>query len=348
MLMDEHSPTGEQGDSGGHINEGVGQGNTQRIHPPQEQEVASHAHSQPRAQAEGTVKRGLRVFVANIKSFVAKIEQWNSERPKREPAKWTDKVMTVATVVIAGWAGLQWWEMHGTGSQTDALIEAARIQARASGRSSISARQIVSDNKQALSDNKQAFANTLKENRAEMAEAMRQNREAINASLTQGQRALDASIAASRLDQRPWVILSRFELSEDPQPDRDFTATFWVVNSGKTPALNVAPASRLSLWTGQPPPVDFGTRTGLPNQGIITPGGVGDLHFMSDPWRLTRIQVDAYRAGTTRIYAQVLIDYTDAFVNSTPHWTRICVWHANGRPLTEFGFCDQGNEMDHQ
>ena len=258
-----------------------------------------------------------------------------------EKPKWTDVAIVVLTVGIVCLAGMQWWEMHSGGAQTDRIISAAQgIE--------YNARQIVADNREVLAKNKEAIEDTLRENREELAKALAQNRHALDASASQGKMALQAAISASRLDQRSWVVVSKFALSEEPQPDKDFSGIFWMVNSGTTPALNVSPASRLGLWGGQPPPADFANSLGTRNRGMIPPRTTGDTHFYTGPLRLTKAQVDAYAAGAARIYADALIAYDDAFGTGGPHWTKVCVWHASGRPLDEFGLCDQGNDVDHQ
>jgi hypothetical protein len=149
------------------------------------------------------------------------------------------------------------------------------------------------------------------------------------------------------LDQRPWLVVSKFELSEEPQPDKDFIVTFWIVNSGKTPALNVNPDGRVSLWVGLPPPEDFAKLVGVRTKAMIPPGAAGGTHF-SWPFRISRAQVDAYTAGVAKIYAEALINYTDAFATGGRHWTKVCASHASGRPLGEFSYCDQGNDVDRQ
>lgn len=49
----------------------------------------------------------------------------------REKAKWTDIAIVILTVGIMLWAGLQWWEMHDAGKQTDKIIAADERLAKA-------------------------------------------------------------------------------------------------------------------------------------------------------------------------------------------------------------------------
>ena len=42
----------------------------------------------------------------------------------REKAKWTDIAIVILTFGIVAWAGLQWWEMHDAGTQTNKIIAA--------------------------------------------------------------------------------------------------------------------------------------------------------------------------------------------------------------------------------
>lgn len=176
------------------------------------------------------------------------------------------------------------------------------------------------------------------------------SQQAVESSQRQSKAALDASINNARLDQRPWVVLNRFELSAEPEENVPFTGTFWIINSGRTPAIHAAPRSTILLNVGEPAFTDFSRAVGARNAGMLTPGGVGDMHFVSSPLTLNRAQLDAYRNpnGAVLIYGHAIVDYEDAFTGSKPHWTRICISHAYGRPLTEFRFCNTGNDVDHQ
>jgi hypothetical protein len=172
------------------------------------------------------------------------------------------------------------------------------------------------------------------------------------ASETQSKAALDASIESSRTDQRPWVSIVRWKLSEDPSSGKDFAIIIGPINTGKTPALSLTMISQLSIWPEEPSPTDLEAvvvKAGkTPNSIGMLPPSVGaiilDFHYATDPWRLDASQVEAYRARTQRIYLETLVKYTDAF--GWRHRTRVCAYHSYGMPLDELSLCRQGNSMD--
>ena len=88
-----------------------------------------------------------------------KIRKWYQNRPKREPARFTDHligwstlVMTFATISIAILADLQYKEMQRSGEETKKLIAAAKQQAAAADSFSGSAASINQQMKDAVTD----------------------------------------------------------------------------------------------------------------------------------------------------------------------------------------------------
>ncbi len=161
------------------------------------------------------------------------------------------------------------------------------------------------------------------------------------------QRALQASIDNSRLDERPWVLPTRFDLSAEPEEDKPITIRITVQNTGKTPALDQISRSIVLSWDVEPPITNFGPPPPtVVSKGMIPPGFNG-LTFTTDPLKLNSGQVAAYKTGPNKIYLHARIDYRDSFTATTPHWTTICVYHQFGKPLDEFSYCQYGNDVDH-
>jgi hypothetical protein len=160
------------------------------------------------------------------------------------------------------------------------------------------------------------------------------------------QRALQTSIDNSRLDERPWILPLRFDLSAEPEVDKPITVKVSVQNTGKTPGIHWTNRSRLAFWNVEPPINDPGAPSLSTSEGIIPPGYNG-IGFITEPLRLNSTQVSAYRNGLNKIYLHARMDYRDGFTASKPHWTTICVYHQFGMLLNEFELCLVGNDVDH-
>ena len=163
---------------------------------------------------------------------------------------------------------------------------------------------------------------------------------AAESNAAQSKRSLDAAIEQSHSDQRAWVALS------PSAPLVDFnkppTASFTVVNSGKTPArkviirvwLNFFPQMLSILPTGIEP-----TETSV---GVIFPGGRGESNivpYINAPISLTNLGID----GTWYAYAWGHVEYLDVF--GKPHNTQICGY----RKISEAGDflqCNFGNDAN--
>jgi hypothetical protein len=115
--------------------------------------------------------------------------------------------------------------MDDSGRQTDKIINAANLIEDHQ-------KQLVADNKQVLADNRTSLTDSLRENRNELAAALRQNRAALESSKQQ-------SVASSNLDQRPWLQIQPLVVNTSWQIGSPIAANVNVINTGKTPAINV-------------------------------------------------------------------------------------------------------------
>ena len=138
--------------------------------------------------------------------------------------KWTDIVMAVFTIVIAGAAILQWREMVGGGTQTDKLVDYAKTQAQAA-----------SDIAQASDD----FTDSSKWMEEHMQDAANAMQDSVDTADRNTQTTIKNAETVFRAEQRAWVgVLAVTDIT-------GFTETeVWKVkvvffNSGRTPARKV-------------------------------------------------------------------------------------------------------------
>lgn len=166
----------------------------------------------------------------------------------------------------------------------------------------------------------------------------------IEASENQSKQSLDVAIANSRLDERPWVIGNGFKLDHEPNGIDIPHITIDLLNTGKTPALDMIPISKPYIWNISSTPLPMlEAVSSAKSIGILAPGQTG-LSFDTNDWKTTDSVLAAYNAQISLYYVRAKISYTD--VNHAPHWTTICVFHEKGKPLNQFSFCSEGNEVD--
>jgi hypothetical protein len=162
---------------------------------------------------------------------------------------------------------------------------------------------------------------------------------------------------AARIDQRAWVTMGRFELTEEPiVGGKSIKVRFSIISNGKTPAVKCT-TERMPL---------MGAPGGIPqyyaNHRDIWPDGpktTGRPVFVvlpiaeqdeTEPWTtdprstLTPKVIREYTEKTTVLYVIAKIWYDDVFGDH--HWTTTCRWHEFKTPPTEFWPCVGGAEMD--
>ncbi|MBZ5696400.1 MAG: hypothetical protein LAN36_13700 [Acidobacteriia bacterium] len=258
-----------------------------------------------------------------IPPIVVQVSQ--PEGPAGDRIKWTDIAIVILTAGIVLTAIIQaciftkqWKEMHAAGEQTDKLIRTAN---------EIKSALIVANQQ-----NLDAVNRTLK--------ASQENADASN---KQSYKALDTTIESFHLDQRPWAYMSQYVLSGEPEENKEFTIKIGMFNSGKTPAFDVTPKSQVFNYNVEPPETDFTKAPEAKSRGLVPPG-ITEISFTTDPMKIVGPSLSAYNNGINSIYVHARIDYVDAF--KMPHWTTICIFHIHGRPLSEFQYCERGNDAD--
>jgi hypothetical protein len=224
----------------------------------------------------------------------AKWKGWWKKWRGREKAKFTDKVIGWATVVIAFMAFLQWREMVGTGRQTDRIIDAAN--------------QIKSALITANQQNTDAVNRTLAESQA-IADG---NSKLANKSLT-------ATINASKLDQRAWIVVKGIE--GVPQLDQPWELHEWFTNTGKTPAKNVKLSCNI-IPVANVDDITFKQLAALPEQPtLIAPNA--QSYCLLQPMKVPKVTQDILDALKQKpLVSYGSVTYEDVFHGK--HWLTYC------------------------
>jgi hypothetical protein len=255
-------------------------------------------------------------------------------------AQWHDIVVAIATVVIAGVGIGQFIVylqmkviMESSGEQTQKLIDAANIQATSASRVSISAQKF-STSADSINTQTQLAVNKFDR----MAKASESSIATIQKTAKD---ALDASIEAARLDERPWVVIQSFSLTNEPEEGKMPTARIWVKNTGKTPALDMLPTTTTFIGPYALPL--GGTIEPRKSMGLLSPGP-SDMSFAASVVPFDKKPIDDYNRKISFYYVRAMITYVD--VNKVSHWTVVCIYHTHGEPLTEYQYCPEGNDVD--
>jgi hypothetical protein len=164
----------------------------------------------------------------------------------------------------------------------------------------------------------------------------------------QAEQSLKASIEVSRNDQRAWVgqtdILppvftdgGKAVYFKDGERTR---FTVFIVNSGKSPAKNVAQSTSYRTLGSK---IKFSPRYPgeSDNRGVIQPG----LRLALNPPetnRATRQMIETYASGENVLYLYGRITYDDIF--DRPHQTTFCVYLL--RDLANFTDCTTYNDAN--
>jgi len=165
-------------------------------------------------------------------------------------------------------------------------------------------------------------------------------KEAMERSDRQSKAAIDASIEASRNDQRAWLTFSRFLLSEEPTADKEVAIDYWIINTGKTPAIDMY--TQGTVWILPSEMIfPFGELADHPK--IVVPPNAPNMSTRLK-WKFAASFLTNYPTKVYRLYFNGLVLYHDIF--GELRWTSVCAWHEYGESLDHFSFCSKGNETD--
>lgn len=175
-------------------------------------------------------------------------------------------------------------------------------------------------------------------------EAHKQSK-SVEKSANAAETAAETAQAQLITDERPWVYVSSFRLSGEPEPGKPFWITTFIVNSGRTAAIESYTVSRVFSLRGQPVNPNF-EEFQTKKRGLILPNASsGSAIIASDSEHevMNAPQVEAYNSGDHKLFIVLKIYYSDSLNHSW--WTTVCAFHPRGAPLNDFTFCDLGNAV---
>jgi hypothetical protein len=156
---------------------------------------------------------------------------------------------------------------------------------------------------------------------------------------------LSESIDSLQLDERPWVYVSSFNLSSEPEVGKDAPKiSITPFNSGKTPALDVKAFYETFSSPIKIEPTSTFKTLEPPRDSILPPnfpGGVIGTYPINSILKPGLFA--GYGQGKVAIYINVKITYSDEFGNR--YWTTACAWHTHDYPDNVFTMCKKGNEV---
>ena len=166
---------------------------------------------------------------------------------------------------------------------------------------------------------------------------------AASNAVAQAQTAMNASIAASRLDHRAWIAIKEITFRNHRQAGQIPGAEIVIVNTGRTPALDVSVIKSVRIDTSLPEGGMPHAVLTHPSVGVLGPGieFVG-TSFLTRP--RTELEVTTLQQGVTHLYAYGVITYKDIF--DTPHFTEYCVESIPSSPAGEGAICSKWNRTD--
>lgn len=250
-------------------------------------------------------------------------------------------VMVSFTAVIAFWAGLQWYEMHGSGKQADKLItaatklaDAARDQAQAAKDTANAAGKQV--------DAANRFADSAEGINRGVAGAVTQ----LKAAADNAKASIEATKEAMRLDQRAWLGASDYTYSIAESGPIDSSAS--VTNTGKTPALNIlcktSGTTKVKGYVLRDSDIVYPSEMPIVKEGTLFPNQHFPLKANATAMNSEKQKIwfDNVQSGDWIQYFFGEVRYKDAF--GRDHWTHFCTQFVPG---TKSGTpCPIYNETD--
>lgn len=276
----------------------------------------------------------------------------NSKEANAMPTKrWTgpDWVTAIATVMIflttavyTYYARKQWQEMKSSGSDTNAIALAAKAQSQQAEAQTKKMGESVAKTDELI---RQATAQATATNN--LAAQAKRSADAAN-------RSLDEVRSNFSREQRPWVFVNNCVLSSEPGENVKVATKCSLVNSGKSPAINLLPQSLLLVRPAgdpEPPMGDLPPRGKIISRSILPSSagtgigiGYGTLTIDADPVVLNKPLIDAYTNKQLMFYVHLKLSYSDPFGGY--HWTTVCAFHKYGMALNEWMHCAEGNGID--
>jgi hypothetical protein len=168
----------------------------------------------------------------------------------------------------------------------------------------------------------------------------------------QARKANELADHSVRLDERAWVEMIAFRISNEPIVNQPVTVTTFFINHGKSPAELVVDRSSASLGSIEPRPPNWNVRKPS-TPFILFPNITGPLQvtrtFTSEPLTPTANEVSLYQQGHLRMYFYAIMTYDDIFGGH--HWIQSCMYHRfyttqTDLTLSSFVACNVGQDTD--
>lgn len=252
-------------------------------------------------------------------------EEQRRDRRYRKLQLWFNGILMVATILTAGIVLYQNRILKLTLAETKNLAIAAKVQADAAVTQSAAAK--------ASAEATTTAANATKR----QADAG-----AITNELTK--RVLDSSIDASRLDQRAWVTVKAVNVSNVLQVGQHPTATVFIENTSKSPAVNLKISHNIAYSKG-PLPLGRMTFQEPPEKGIgVLAPSTQNTPSVASSLAMTEETIAAFKSRGLRFYVYGRIEYNDIF--RRPHQTEYCFEAVSGSTTGQANACTQWNTAD--
>ena len=224
--------------------------------------------------------------------------------------------------------------------------------------------------KQAYESSGRAATDAIKASR----QLVEQTKRSIESTQTAAQKALDASISASRLEERAWVSLHTQDVKATGSASGNAfqleSFGLSLINTGKSPALNIVGHYMIRVRAGTDPIPDYDEEMGKlgrttessPSNFYTSKGDVSfDAIFVKNqvlgPSSTWKFDIGGFGMGDRTdkrrhllfyVYVLGTINYDDAVGTGKRHRTRFCLVNEGGGEPDNLPmvFCKQGNWMD--
>lgn len=211
--------------------------------------------------------------------------------------------------------------------------DAAKTSAGAAQRAATIAENTFNQNKD--------FAGHTLEQMNRQTEAMQDSANSTKEALAQNKKVLDTTVQQFRLEQRAWVGFVSALPPEYKEGDKDvyvkdgqpLRAGVSIINSGKTPALNVHAVAAMSYWKSDDeftPVYKIANMLGGPSTSVIQPDNTISITTPSFPEKggINKADVDNIISGRWTVYISGYITYDDVFREH--HRTKFCCFLDRG------------------
>jgi hypothetical protein len=151
---------------------------------------------------------------------------------------------------------------------------------------------------------------------------------ALIQTLSETRRSVDVAVDNAHMDQRAWVIPSKVIVPPEVKEGVPLVFGVQVVNSGKTPALNMGIVVVGEVWPRSRSfvPRFKGVPVTSPERSIGTLLPTTPVTAPMEPTILTKEQSERFRSNAVVLYLYGEVSYQDVF--NKPHCTMFCFTYA--------------------